>query len=167
MLFEVCCSVCSYNKFFFFDFDSPVPSNIFYGAIFSEILRIIRCTLKFEQLKPRLESLFRRMIIQGATKCFICKQIIGIVSKYSSLIRPANSFHIHPETRYIFPNSSNKFVLHLKKIIQKSKIRPKNSSLMIKKFVPYSFSKDKIRPRFVWTKFVHVVLTEFVPDSSW
>ena len=55
--------------------DSNIPSNIFYGAIFSEILQIIRCTLKFEHLKPRLESLFRRMINQGATKCFIFKQI--------------------------------------------------------------------------------------------
>ena len=55
--------------------DSNIPTNIFYGAIFSEILRIIKCTLKFEHLKPRLESLFRRMIKQEATKCFICKQI--------------------------------------------------------------------------------------------
>ena len=84
-----------------------------------------------------------------------CIIIIGIVSKYSSLIRPANSFHIRPENRYFFPNSSNKFVLHLKKIIQKSKIHPEFVLLMIKKFVPYSFSKDKIRSRFVWTKFVH------------
>ena len=55
--------------------DSNIPSNIFYGAIFSEILRIIGYTLKFEHLKPRLESLLRKMIKQGATKCFICKQI--------------------------------------------------------------------------------------------
>ena len=55
--------------------DSKIPSNIFYGAIFSEILRIIRCTPKFEHLKPRLESLFGRMIKQGATKHFICKQV--------------------------------------------------------------------------------------------
>ena len=49
--------------------DSNIPSNIFYGAIFSDH------TLKFEHLKPRLESLLRKMIKQGATKCFICKQI--------------------------------------------------------------------------------------------
>ena len=55
--------------------DSNIPSNIFYGAIFSEILRIIGYTLKFEHFKPRLESLLRKMIKQGATKCFICKQI--------------------------------------------------------------------------------------------
>ena len=55
--------------------DSNIPSNIFYGATFSEILRIIRCTHKFEHLKHRLKSLFGRMIKQGATKHFICKQI--------------------------------------------------------------------------------------------
>ena len=54
---------------------SNIPSNIFYSAIFSEILRIIRCTLKFEDLKPRLKSLFERMIKQGATHCYICRQI--------------------------------------------------------------------------------------------
>ena len=42
--------------------------------------------------------------------------LLGIVSIYLSLIRPANLSHIRPETRYFFPNSSNKFVLHLKKI---------------------------------------------------
>ena len=55
--------------------DSNILSNIFYSAIFSETLRIIRCTLKFEYLKPRLELLFRRMIKKRATKCFICKRI--------------------------------------------------------------------------------------------
>ena len=54
---------------------SNIPSNIFYSAIFSEILRIIRCTLKFEDLKPRLKSLFERMIRQGASHCYICRQI--------------------------------------------------------------------------------------------
>ena len=38
--------------------DAFVPSKLlgcaFYGAIFSEILQIIKCTLKFEYLKPRL-----------------------------------------------------------------------------------------------------------------
>ena len=34
--------------------DSTIPSNTFYSAIFTEILRIIRSTFKFEHLKPRL-----------------------------------------------------------------------------------------------------------------
>ena len=54
---------------------SNIPSNIFYSAIFSEKLRIIRCTLKFEDLKPRLKSLFERIIRQGATHCYICRKI--------------------------------------------------------------------------------------------
>ena len=62
--------------------DSNIPCNIFYSAIFSEILRIIRSTLKFKNLKPRLESLFIRMIKQEATKCFICKQIIKGFLRY-------------------------------------------------------------------------------------
>ena len=43
--------------------------------IFRNTQRIIRCTLKFEDLKPRLKSLFERMIRQGATHCYICRQI--------------------------------------------------------------------------------------------
>ena len=55
--------------------DSNIPSSIFYGAIFSEILRIARCTLKFEDVVPRLQDLFTRMIAQGAHKEYILKQI--------------------------------------------------------------------------------------------
>ena len=54
---------------------SNIPSNIFYSAVFSAMLRIMRCTLKFEDLKPRLKSLFEQMIRQGATHCYICRQI--------------------------------------------------------------------------------------------
>ena len=73
--------------------DSNIPSNIFYGAIFSEILRIIRCTLKFEHLKPRLKSLFRRMIKQGATKYFIFKQINkGFLRYPEELLAQSNIF---------------------------------------------------------------------------
>ena len=35
--------------------ESNIPSNIFYGAVFSEILRIARCTLLFEDVVPRLQ----------------------------------------------------------------------------------------------------------------
>jgi len=62
--------------------DSNIPSTIFYGAIFSEILRITRCTLLFEDLVPKLSELCKRMITQGATKKFICKQIKKGFNRY-------------------------------------------------------------------------------------
>ena len=55
--------------------DSNIPSNIFYSAIFSEILRIARSTLFLEDLIPRISELFSRMLNQGATKPFLIRQI--------------------------------------------------------------------------------------------
>ena len=55
--------------------DSNIPSNIFYSAIFSEILRISRCTIILEDVIPRISELFTRMINQGASKAYLRKQI--------------------------------------------------------------------------------------------
>ena len=55
--------------------DSNIPSCIFYGAIFSEILRIARSTLLFEDLVPRITELFSRMRNQGASNAYLKKQV--------------------------------------------------------------------------------------------
>ena len=74
--------------------ESNIPSSIFYGAVFSEILRIARCTLRFEDVVPRLQDLFDRMISQGANKSFILRQINKGFQRYPDTF---NKFGQTPE----------------------------------------------------------------------
>jgi len=62
--------------------DSNIPSCIFYGSIFSEILRIARSTLMFEDLKPRVCELFKRMQKQGASNSFLKKQVVKCFERF-------------------------------------------------------------------------------------
>ena len=48
------------------DKGSNIPSYIFYGTILSEYLRIARCTLRFMDFIPKVNSLVQRMVRQGA-----------------------------------------------------------------------------------------------------
>ena len=61
---------------------SNIPSFIFYGSIFSEILRIARCTLRFSDFEPRVFELIERMKNQGANIQFIIKQFRKALIRY-------------------------------------------------------------------------------------
>ena len=61
---------------------SNIPLTIFYGSIFSEFLRIARCTLLFEDFIPRVSELFHRMINQGGKENIIFKQIKKGINRY-------------------------------------------------------------------------------------
>ena len=63
---------------------SDIPSYIFYGSIFSEFLRIARCTLLFEHFISRTSNLYHRMINQGGNKLRIEKQIRKVVLRHPS-----------------------------------------------------------------------------------
>ena len=41
---------------------SNIPSTIFYGPIFSELIRMARCTLRIKDFIPRAYDLFSQMI---------------------------------------------------------------------------------------------------------
>ena len=62
--------------------DSNIPSIIFYSSIYSEILRISRCTLLLEDVIPRISELFKRMLNQGAEKSFLNKQIVKCFKRF-------------------------------------------------------------------------------------
>ena len=62
--------------------DSNIPSKIFYSSIYSEILRISRCTLFLEDMVPRIAELFIRMENQGAKLSFLKKQIKKCFDKF-------------------------------------------------------------------------------------
>ena len=55
--------------------ESNIPSYIFYGTILSEYLRIARSTLRFEDFLPKVVSLAKRMLVQGAHKIKLFKQM--------------------------------------------------------------------------------------------
>ena len=46
------------------DLSSNIPSNIFYGSVFSELLWIGRATLSFDDFVPRDSWLYHRMCLQ-------------------------------------------------------------------------------------------------------
>ena len=53
---------------------SSIPSTIFYGSIFSEHLRIARCTLRINNFILKASDLFSKMIIQGGNRETLTKQ---------------------------------------------------------------------------------------------
>ena len=64
---------------------SNIPSSIFYGSIFSEFLRIARCTLRFQDFIPRASELYKRMISQGGINSNIKKQIRKGFQRYPTI----------------------------------------------------------------------------------
>ena len=76
---------------------SNIPSSIFYGSIFIEILRIARCTLLFDDFIPRLSELLLRMNSQGGDTKLIMKQI-------------RKAFRRYPETFQKFGKSETEFI---------------------------------------------------------
>ena len=61
---------------------SNIPSTIFQGSIFSEFLRVARCTLFYEDFLPRAWELFQRMINQGGNSKVIFRQIRKAIRRY-------------------------------------------------------------------------------------
>ena len=66
---------------------SNIPATIFYGSVFSEFLRIARCTLKLEDFLPRAVQLYSRMISQGANETSIHKQILKGFQRYPDIFK--------------------------------------------------------------------------------
>ena len=64
------------------DLSGNIPSTIFYGTILSEILRIARCTFLYKDFVPRVQSMAKRMVNQGASKENIWKQILKVQKKH-------------------------------------------------------------------------------------
>jgi len=64
---------------------SNIPSTTFYGAIFSEILRIARCTMLFDDFLPRISQLISRMNAQGAGNGQINKQLKKVYRRYPEI----------------------------------------------------------------------------------
>ena len=78
------------------------PTFIFYATFKSEVLRIAKNTLKYEDFKPRIVSLFIRMVNQGGN--------------YNKLIRCKADV---PQKPFVFFQSFSKFSGDIAKNITK------------------------------------------------
>ena len=67
------------------EFSRNIPSNIFYGAVFSELLRIGGATPLFDDFVPRASQLYYRMCIQGGSRAKQNLQMRKVVRKYPGL----------------------------------------------------------------------------------
>ena len=61
---------------------SDIPSYIFYGTFSSELLRISRCTLLFDDFLPKGKALYNRMVSQGGSKVKLVHQINKVIQNH-------------------------------------------------------------------------------------
>ena len=93
------------DKFPFFvvrmpDRSSNIPSYMFYGTIMSEIIRIARSALLLDDLIPKIDALFKRMLNQGAGRQKVVNQYKKPIINHS----------------YIFEKFATRFELLIDKI---------------------------------------------------
>ena len=67
------------------NFDSNIPSSIFYGSVLSEILRIARASCYFEDFFVKVKTLFQRMINQGGNRKQLIKQLLKAFHNHNNI----------------------------------------------------------------------------------
>ena len=71
---------------------SNIPSFIFYGTFKSEVLRIAKNTLRYEDFKPPIVSLLKRMINQGGCSKKLVKCITDVAEKHICFFESFSKF---------------------------------------------------------------------------
>ena len=64
------------------DLNGNITSHVFYGSFMSEILRIARASLLYEDFLVKFKELIRRILNQGASSPVLMKQINKVVSNH-------------------------------------------------------------------------------------
>ena len=72
---------------------SNIPSTISSGSIFSELLRIARCSLRTKNCIPRASDLFSRMIVQDGNKAALTKQLKTVFHRYPNIFQKFGKTH--------------------------------------------------------------------------
>ena len=72
------------------DLAGNIPSHVFYGSFMSEILRIARATLLYEDFVIKAKELIQRMVRQGAEPPLLMRQINKVINNHSEAFQ---SFH--------------------------------------------------------------------------
>ena len=66
---------------------SNIPSTISSGSIFSELLRMARCSLRTKDFMPRVSDLFSRMIVQDGNRATLTKQLKKAFHRYPNVFQ--------------------------------------------------------------------------------
>ena len=78
------------------DLNGNIPSHVFYGSFLSEILRIARATLLYQDFVSKARELIDRMLNQGASATLLLRQINKVIFN-------------HPEAFQSFNRTMNEF----------------------------------------------------------
>ena len=66
---------------------SNIPSTISCASIFSELLRMPRCSLRTKNCIPRASDLFSRMIVQDGNRATLTKQLKTTFHRYPNVFQ--------------------------------------------------------------------------------
>ena len=72
------------------NFDSNIPSTIFYGTVLSELLRIARASSFFEDFFTKINALFQRMENQGGKRRLLVKQLLKAFDNHTNIFSRYN-----------------------------------------------------------------------------
>ena len=72
------------------EFSGSIPSHVFYGSIMSEVLRIARASLQYCDFIPKVQTLFKRMINQGACEVGLSRQVSKVLNKHPDAFKSFN-----------------------------------------------------------------------------
>ena len=73
---------------------SNIPSTISSGSIFSELLRMARCSLRTKNCTPRASDLFSRMIVQDGNRATLTKHITTAFHRYPNVFQKFGKTHV-------------------------------------------------------------------------
>ena len=72
---------------------SNIPSAISSGSIFSDLLRMARCSLRTKNCIPRASDLFSRMIVQDGNRATLTKQLKSAFHRYPNVFQKFGKTH--------------------------------------------------------------------------
>ena len=72
---------------------SNIPSTISSGSIFSEYLRMARCSLRTKNVLPRASDLVSRMIVRDGNRATLTKQLKTAFHHYPNVFQKFGKTH--------------------------------------------------------------------------
>ena len=72
---------------------SSIPSTISSGSIFSELVKMARCSLRTKNFIPRASDLFSRMIVQDGNRATLTKQLKTTFHRYPIFFQKLGKTH--------------------------------------------------------------------------
>ena len=72
---------------------SNIPSTISSWSIFSELLRMTRCSLKTKNFIPRASDLLSKMIVQYGNRATLTKQLKTVFHRYQIFFKKYGKTH--------------------------------------------------------------------------